>query len=549
VHLYLYYDPRTASFIPRTVPPCEFGRRAVILPEMATVNSMPPSAADEDRDLAAFGYQAKLDRTLGSFSSFAAGFSYLSILTGMFQMFYVGFGAGGPAFFWTWPIVFAGQFLVALCFAELAAHCPLAGGIYQWSKHVGSGAVGWLAGWIYLASLVISISAVALALQITLPQISEHFSFFGTPLDDAATAGDNSARNAVLLGCALIAFTTLINAVGVKLLARINNVGVFAELLGAILLIVLLAAHARRGPDVVFDTAGRGAGQPFGYIGPFLVAALMASYVMYGFDTAGSLAEETTHPRRRAPRAILQALTAAAVLGALLMLFALMAAHDLRDPSLGTDKGGLPLIVTDSLGGTLGTVFLWDVIFAITVCTLAVQTNTVRLVFAMARDNNLPFGHSLARVSTISRTPIAPAVLAGVLSAGILVVNVNLRGFLDLIAPVAILWANLAYLLVTAPMLWRRLKGSPARGRSRGSKLFTLGRWGIAINALAVLWGVLMIVNIGWPRGEDGTPWYVRYGAILFTGGLVLVGGLYYGLVQRHKSGILAEHRPVRSEM
>ena len=54
--------------------------------------------SDDSEDLARFGYRQELTRTLGSFSSFAAGFSYLSILTGLFQMFYLGFGAGGPAF-------------------------------------------------------------------------------------------------------------------------------------------------------------------------------------------------------------------------------------------------------------------------------------------------------------------------------------------------------------------------------------------------------------------------------------------------------------------
>ena len=140
-----------------------------------------------------------LDRTLGSFSSFAAGFSYISILTGVFQMFYVGYGAGGPAFYWTWPLVFLGQFTVALCFAELAARYPLSGGIYQWSRWIGSGGVGWMAGWVYLCGSVISLAAVALALQATLPQIAPVFQLIG----DAADRSD-SAKNAVLLGCLLI---------------------------------------------------------------------------------------------------------------------------------------------------------------------------------------------------------------------------------------------------------------------------------------------------------------------------------------------------------
>jgi urea carboxylase system permease len=491
----------------------------------------------DSADLAHLGYKQELDRTLGSFSSFAAGFSYLSILTGIFQQFHEGFRWGGPAFFWTWPVVFGGQFLVALCFAELAAHYPLSGGVYQWSKYVASGAVGWMTGWVYLASLVISVSAVALALQITLPQIDSRFQLIGDPADKASVE-----LNAVLLGCLLIGFTTFINAVGVRLLAKINNLGVFAELIGALMLIALLALHARQGPEVVLDTQGRSGPPPLGYLGAFLTAALTASYVMYGFDTAGALAEETWAPRRRAPRAILQALGAAGCAGGLLLLVALMAAGDFT--KLGQPDYGLPNAVKEALGDRLGTLFLVDVIFAITVCALAVHTATVRLMFAMARDNNLPCGAALARVARSSRTPRAPVVVAGGLAAGLLLANLYLPGLIDLIVPIAILWANLAYLLVTAPLLYRRLRGWPAQTGAPGHRHFRLGRWGLWVNALAVVWGVGLIVNIGWPRADIyGERWYQQYGALLFTGVLMIGGGLYYALVQRHRTGILPDHR------
>ena len=78
-------------------------------------------------ELAQFGYKQELDRSLGSFSSFAAGFSYISILTGVFQLFGFAFLSAGPAFWWTWPMVFIGQMLVALCFAELAGQYPARG--------------------------------------------------------------------------------------------------------------------------------------------------------------------------------------------------------------------------------------------------------------------------------------------------------------------------------------------------------------------------------------------------------------------------------------
>ena len=87
-----------------------------------------------DSGMEDFGYKESLDRSIGKFASFAAGVSYISILTGTFQLFYFGFGTAGPAYLWSWPIVFVGQMAVALCFMELAAKYPVAGSVYNWSK-------------------------------------------------------------------------------------------------------------------------------------------------------------------------------------------------------------------------------------------------------------------------------------------------------------------------------------------------------------------------------------------------------------------------------
>ena len=120
--------------------------------------------ATDSNELAGFGYKQELDRSLGSFSSFAAGFSYISILTGVFQLFAFGFAFGGPAVWWTWPIVFIGQMAVALCFAELAGQYPLAGSVYQWSKRIGSDFTSWMAGWIMVVGSIVTVAAVAVAL-------------------------------------------------------------------------------------------------------------------------------------------------------------------------------------------------------------------------------------------------------------------------------------------------------------------------------------------------------------------------------------------------
>ena len=309
--------------------------------------AVPTTDTDE---LAKFGYKQELDRSLGLFSSFAAGFSYISIMTGVFELFFFGFFSGGPAFIWTWPAVFIGQFLVALCFAELAGQYPLAGSVYQWSKQIARPFTSFFGGWILTVGSIVTLAAVAVAYQVVAPQISSAFEIIGGKADIGQVATPGGAKNALLLAAGLVVFTTIINMVGVKTMARINNFGVAAELVGVTLLIILLAAHIRRGPGVMFDTFGLGRGYPWGYFGAFLVAGLMSAYVMYGFDTAGSLAEETLDPRRNAPPAIIRALAAAGLAGLLVILFGEMSVPNIHAKQLGTS--GLPYLVKATLGGT-----------------------------------------------------------------------------------------------------------------------------------------------------------------------------------------------------
>src|SRR3954447_14989932 len=64
----------------------------------------PPVQRQDSDELAQFGYKQELDRSLGSFSSFAAGFSYISILTGVFQLFGFAFLSAGTALWVRLPV-------------------------------------------------------------------------------------------------------------------------------------------------------------------------------------------------------------------------------------------------------------------------------------------------------------------------------------------------------------------------------------------------------------------------------------------------------------
>ena len=74
------------------------------------MTTIPESAGHErdSADLAQFGYQQELKRSLGLGSSFAVAFSYISPSTGIFTLFALGLTTIGGVFIWTWPVVALG---------------------------------------------------------------------------------------------------------------------------------------------------------------------------------------------------------------------------------------------------------------------------------------------------------------------------------------------------------------------------------------------------------------------------------------------------------
>ena len=139
--------------------------------------------------------------------------------------------------------------------------------------------------------------------------------------------------------------------------------------------------------------------------------------------------------------------------------------------------------------------------------------------------------------------PIVPALVVGVMSLLLLVVNIDNQQAFTTLTSVAIIMFYLAYLGVTGSMLVRRFRGEwPLADHG---PYFCLGRWGFAINTIAVVYGAFVAFDIAWPRADVyGTAWYFRFGAYEFIGASVIIGLIYYYGVQRKKGDqVLAEHR------
>ncbi len=141
----------------------------------------------------------------------------------------------------------------------------------------------------------------------------------------------------------------------------------------------------------------------------------MSLFVVYGFDTAGTFGEETLDAGRQAPRGILSAIWLSGIIGAVFLLAIILAIPDLA--ASYKDTSPITTSIKSGLGETFGNVYLFVILAAVYVCTLAIQGATTRLMFSMGRDRRMPGGRWWGQVNQSFKTPANAAVAVGVLAA------------------------------------------------------------------------------------------------------------------------------------
>ena len=478
----------------------------------------------DEQDLARFGYKQELKRSLGVFSSFAVAFSYISPSTGIFALFFLGLTTVGGVFIWSWPIVAIGQLIVALGFAELSSHYPVAGSVFQWTKYLAGKSYSWFTGWIYLFAGILTVASVCATVPYALIPAFQNMGW-NVRLDST------NERWVAVITLVLI---TVMNIFGVRLVALVNNTGVMFEVLGMVVFAFIVALfHRHQSAGVIFHTSGT---KLTG--GTFLIAMFMALYVIYGFDTASTLSEETKNPRTEAPKAVIGSVIGAFVIGGI-FLYAML----LGIPNMHTaiaQGWGPAQIIDANFGNAFSTVFLLVVSAAIFVCCLAIETATIRLCFGMARDDALPGSRYLSKVKKELHTPVWSCVVIGLLSA---IPFIQFAG-VAIIAIAATGMIYLSYLIGNLALFRARLRGWP-----KTKAPFSLGKWGMPLTVLALAYGGAMFVNMLWPRAATNPRpateapglnfhWHwLNSQPVLWSvlGVIVIVGALYFVLVQRNK--------------
>lgn len=462
----------------------------------------------DNEHLSVLGYEGEFDRSMSLWANFALGFTYLSPLVGVYSLFAVALSTGGPPSIWWIVIVACGQLLVSLVFGEVVSQYPIHGGIYPWARRLWGRRYAWMAAWVYIWAMIVTITSVA--------EFGAGFvaSLFGIEL---------TANSTLVISLGLLLLALLINFTGTKWLARIARLGLFAELIGVIGVgLYLLIFQRHHGFGVFFDTMGT-AGEG-SYVPVFLASAIAGLFLFYGFEACGDVAEEVSDPARRIPRAMLMTI----VVGAVSALFSfagyVLAAPNLEAIVAGEEGDPIPAILEASLGTVGAKIFLVIAVLAFISCVLSLQAAASRLLFSFARDGMIPGHRWLSKVTEGSRVRANALIVACTVPALICVLIWLNDGILVAVTSFAILGIYLAFQMVVLAALRQRFKGWRPAGP------FSLGTLGAVVNVVALAYGVFAMVLLAVPgsSGSFVSDYIVHIGLVV-----VLATGLLYLFIAR----------------
>jgi amino acid transporter len=496
-------------------------------------------AGDGDR-LSALGYRQELSRVLSLFDNFSVAFSYLSPMVGIYSLYTLGLGTGGPRYIWTIPVVVGGMMLVALVFGELASEYPLSGALYQYGKYTVGSRYGWFIGWIYGFALLATVASVDSGAVGYVTALSN--SWFKTHLDPAS--------HVVIFGIAggFIVLSATLNSVGAKIMGKVARAGVYVETIGTFGVFAALAVFGfHHGVGFIFSSQGveHLKTNPLGlnfagnwWTSAALVAILANVYIFYGFESAGDISEETLDAQRQVPRAMRNALLYGGIASFVLVLGLLLATP--KAGIGGVVSGGINMILS-TLPAWLQNFFLVMVVVAFFSCGTAVQGAGARVAFALARDGALPLSGAIKSVSQRHHTPIN-AILVGTIVPFLflLLVLVNPSKTVHLLwfdypANVNALYALVSFATSGIYLAFLLTVGGALLARRRGWKpsgVFALGRWGVPVTAAGSLYLLLMLLNIVWPSSLSSGRAVFNYGWVtLLVMAIIVAAGAAYELV------------------
>jgi amino acid transporter len=493
-----------------------------------------PDAAhtDDEAKLAEMGYRQELSRAWSGFTNFAISFTIISVLAGTFTTFAFAWQNGGPvAASWGWPILCAFVLMVAFSMAELTSAYPTAGGPYWWAHKLGGAGWSWMTGWFNIVGLVGIVASVAYGAAFFLYFLLSLYEVELLNVDFADSV--NVLPETFGLFVLILAFVTVLNIFGDRVLALLNNISVGWHVFGVAVVIGLLVfvPDTHQSADFVFTETINNSGH-FGDSTTSLgfwfivlpIGFLLAMYTQTGYDASAHTAEETKGAAIAAAQGVWRSVFFSALIGWLVLLAFLFAATE--PGKVSNSAGFVGKIFTTSMDPWAAKLVILIATIGQIFCVAAGMTSASRTWYAFSRDRGMP-GWALFRRVNRDRVPLYAVIAVAV--AALIITIPAIWGENDIpfaffaITGICTVGLYLAYIL-------------PVILRLRAGDRFETGPWNLGrkykvVNVLAIIFVALVVYALNLPYTPTGLPWNEEFDATVVNyTPLAIVLPLIFGL-------------------
>jgi amino acid transporter len=312
----------------------------------------------------------------------------------------------GPASLVSWLLAAVMLSILALVHAELGAAYPAAGGTARFPRFVFGPLAGFTAGWM---AWLQAVTIAPIEVEATLSYI-DHIEAVRNHVQILHVSGTLTPIGIAIASVFMLVFT-IINIVGVKLLAETNGAAVIWKTAIPLLTVVVLMLISFNASNF---TAGGGF-SPYGAHGIFAALPAGVVFALQGFEQAIQMAGEAKKPQRDVSRAVITSMAIGTTVY-LLLEIAFIGALDPANLSSGWanpvgkgDFGPYATLAVAAGAGWLAVLLYIDAVISPAGTGLIYVATSSRLSYAMGREKALPTG--LAKIN-LRGVPINSILLA-----------------------------------------------------------------------------------------------------------------------------------------
>ncbi|ORY68648.1 putative amino acid transporter [Pseudomassariella vexata] len=404
---------------------------------------------------------------------------------------------------------------IGLSLAELASSVPTAGGVYHWAT-IAAGpnwgrTVGFFTGWINFYGWMFDLAAL---IQITANIIVQ---MYATYHQDTYVP---EAWHVYVTYVLVLWLCTFLIIFANRLVPYTQHAGMFFVIVGGIITIIVIAAMPKQHASNYFVWSSFDENNLTGWQGgvAFLLGVLNGAFTIGTPDAITHMAEELPYPRKDLPKAIgLQI----GLGGLYAFIFAIAIGYAITDLEVlqdGINTYPLATIYQQATGSTGATFGLLFIIFLSTICCCVgtVLTNS-RIYWALARDHAVPFSPIFSKVNESLSCPVYATLFVSVLATGLGAIPLgSSTAFLDLTGSFIVL-TTVSYAIPFAANLITGRKYFPAGP-------FHLGRFGVVVNMVAVLFIAMFDILYCFPYALPTTAESMNYNSAIVVGVCVISG-------------------------